>query len=157
MPVRLLGMATSDTDYYALDDTLAGRLIQAGIVGTMIAVPEFIPVGRGRRTLARLGVAAVGVTAAALANYVDEDPENDDPARLVTEMGADSVARTWALLGAGAAACALAARGASSTAGLLRARGVDKPYLLIGALAAAGVFAASQIQHHDTARRSIHV
>ncbi|MDR7330740.1 hypothetical protein [Corynebacterium guangdongense] len=150
-------MATSDTDYYALDDTLAGRLAQAGLAGAMIAVPDVIPVGRGRRTLARLGVAAVGVTAAALANYVDEDPDNDDPARLVAEMGADSVARTWALLGAGGAAWALAARGASSAAGLLRAGGVEKPYLLLGTLASAGVFAVSQRQHHDTDRRSTHV
>lgn len=148
-------------DYYALDDTLVGRLVQAGFVGALIAVPDAVPAGGGRRTLTRLGVAVGGVATAALANLFDENPDNDDPAQLIQDMGADSVAKTWAALGGGLLAVsvgnALATRGATAVAGGLRSRGVDKPYLLLGALAAAGVFAASQLQDNDTARRSIHV
>lgn len=67
---------TDHADFYALDDTLAGRITQAGLVGTAIALPDYIRSGP-LRVLATGGILLGGGALVAVLNSLDEDPGND--------------------------------------------------------------------------------
>lgn len=161
---------STETDYYALDDTLAGRLVQAGLVGAAVAVPDYVPAGEGARTWARVGVIVSGVIAAALANYYDENDEDDeeaagngdgDPAQLVDDMPADSLLKTAEVIAAVTAGATVVGWGAGrvtqKAADMLRGRGLRKPWTLFGVLAGGAVWVASEVQARDTAKRAEHV
>ncbi|WIM73215.1 hypothetical protein QP028_06580 [Corynebacterium suedekumii] len=110
------------TDYYSLDDTLAGRVTQSGVVGAFVASPDYVS-SRPARALVKLGLLAGGGALVAVLNSFDEDPDND-PAVMVDQLrqsighighragpdsdtpagdfSVDSPTRTWAIIVAAA-------------------------------------------------------
>lgn len=137
----------TQTDYYSVDDTRAGRLAQAAFLGAWEALQDYIP-SRAGRLLARTALLAGGVGLVAGLNMHDENP-NNDPAALLDEVDL-TPAQTWAAFPVGVAALA-----ASSTisgwcrdriAGLLRRRGVARPYTAWGLAVGAVAFVVSEAQ-----------
>lgn len=168
---------SSNTDFYSLDDTLAGRLAQAGISGISLALPDYVPSRVGRflvNTLIMVG----GVGLVAYLNSVDEDPGND-PAVLVDRMRQEigdigqrggpetdhsagdlgSPLRTWLIIGGALVSAVLLTRLESGArrwvVAKLAERGVRRPNTVIGAVGALIVFALSEALHrqqlHDRA------
>lgn len=157
---------SSNTDFYSLDDTPAGRLTQAGIVGLSIALPDHVPSRAGRFLInSLLGVGGLGLVA--YLNAVDENPGND-PAVLLDRMRQEigdigqrggpesdtsagdlgSPLRTWLIIGAALLSAVLLARlesrGREKLAAALLRRGVKRPNTVLGAGAAVLVYAASE-------------
>ena len=151
----------TEPDFYALDDTLVGRLVQAGLVGAYVAVPDYIPEGGGKRTWTRVGLVSVLVAAAAVANSWVEEPDEDEAARVMEDMKDVSVPKTLAIggaaLGAGILAEFGAAKLAKNLARRLRKRGFKQPYTLFGVLAGGVVFAQSVLESRSKSARSTHV
>lgn len=162
---------SSQTDFYSLDDTLAGRLAQAGITGASLALPDYVESRVGRFLLNTLIVVG-GVGLVAYLNSVDDDP-NNDPAILVDRMrqeigdigkeaGPDSdagvrdlgsPARTWlVIIGALIAAIAVTRLEASGRRWLVRKlseRGVRRPNTVLGGIGAVLAFAFSDYMHRQ--------
>ncbi|MCZ9309875.1 hypothetical protein ACUY3K_02645 [Corynebacterium uberis] len=140
-------------DYYALDDTRAGRLTQAGLAAALLAVHDWAPSPRAARAW-QAGILTGGVGLVAYLNATDENPDNDVHA-IVERMRAEphgdvlSPAATWGLLGGVVAGGVLAARGLArarrAAAGSLGRRGVAKPNTVLGLAVGAVVFAASEV------------
>ncbi|MGP6175082.1 hypothetical protein [Corynebacterium sp. A21] len=168
---------SSNMDFYSLDDTLAGRLAQAGILGIGLALPDYVPSRAGRFLInTLLGVGGVGLIA--YLNSVDEDPGND-PAVLIDRMrqeigdlgqkvGPDSDTsagdlgsplRTWLIIGAtiftALALSRLESGGRKWLANMLFKRGIKRPHTVIGGVAAVLTYAGSEVlnrqQHNDKA------
>lgn len=162
---------SSQTDFNSLDDTLAGRLAQAGIAGVSLALPDYIHSRLGR-FLANAVIVSVGVGLVAYFNSTDEDP-NNDPAILVDrirqgigdigqEAGPDSDTslreagsplKTWLIiLGALLAAVAVSRLEASGRRWLVRKlaqRGVKRPNTILGGVGAVLTFAFSEYLHRQ--------
>ncbi len=159
------------TDYYSLDDTLAGRIAQAGLVGTAVALPDYVRSGPAR-VLATGAVVVGGAALVAVLNSFDEDPDND-PAVMVDQLrrsigdigsvpgpGSDtppgdfstaSPATTWTVIVVALlvifALVRLDAALQRRLVGWLRRRGVARPNTWIGGVAATVVFAVSEVAH----------
>lgn len=158
---------SSNTDFYSLDDTPAGRLAQAGIAGISIALPDYVPSRAGRLLInGLLGVGGLGLVA--YLNAVDENPGND-PAVLLDRMRQEigdigqrggpesdtspgdlgSPLRTWLIIGVALLAAALLAwlesRGRGKLAAALLRRGVKRPNTVLGGVAAVLVYGASEV------------
>lgn len=174
------GGMSSNTDFYSLDDTLAGRLTQAGILGVGLALPDYVHSRVGRflvHTL--LGVGGMGLIA--YLNAVDEDTGND-PAVLIDRMrqeigdlgqkgGPDSDTsvgdlgsplRTWLIIGATVLAALALSRlesgGRKWLANALFKRGIKHPNTVIGGVAAVLTYVGSEVlnaqqQKSKTAQR----
>ena len=169
---------TDHTDFYALDDTLAGRITQAGLVGTAIALPDYIRSGP-LRVLATGGILLGGGALVAVLNSFDEDPGNDP--RVVMDQfrrsigdigsvpgpGSDtppgdfstaSAAQTWTvIIGALLVITVLVRVDAAvrrRVATWLRRQGVRRPNTWIGAVAAAVVFTVSEVSHRRLVARA---
>lgn len=127
-------------DYNALDNTTAGRALQAGFIGAFAAVPN---------TLARVGIAVAGIATVAAFNAFDEDPRNDLTARIDDTNQPASPARTWGLAALVAGGLTLGlkgfAAGHDAAAGALSKRGVPSPNTLLGVAAGTAAFAASEL------------
>lgn len=158
---------SSNTDFYSLDDTLAGRLTQAGIAGVSLALPDYVS-SRIARFLINALLAAGGLGLVAYFNAVDEDP-NNDPAVLLDRMRQEigdigqkggpesdtpvsdlgSPLRTWLIMGTALLAAVLLSRleskGRARLAGALLRRGIKRPHTLLGAAGAVLVYVASEL------------
>lgn len=64
------------SDLNSLDDTRAGRLVQAGVVAFCVALPDYVP-SWVQRLLINSVVLTGAVAAVAYLNMQDEDPSND--------------------------------------------------------------------------------
>lgn len=136
---------TTDADYYSLDDTLAGRLVQAALAAKFLAVPDYAST-RGRQWGLRAALLAAGAGLVAYLNAAEEDPEDEPDAYAPPEQAA-SPAATWAVIGGvGAGSVALLAT-EDRAARWLGRRGVRRPHTVLGALVGAAVFAGSEIEH----------
>lgn len=159
------------TDYYSLDDTLAGRVAQAGLVGTAVALPDYVRSGPAR-ALATGAVLVGGAALVAVLNSFDEDPAND-PAVMVDQLrrsigaigavpgpesdtppgdfSTASPATTWTViiiaLLAIFALVRLDAAVQRRVVAWLQRKGVSRPNTWIGGLAATVVFAVSEVAH----------
>ncbi|MBC3186631.1 hypothetical protein H7347_08645 [Corynebacterium sp. zg-331] len=137
----------TQTDYYSLDDTRAGRLAQAAFVGGWEALPDYVS-SRAARAAIKIVLAVGGAGLVGALNMIDEDPRND-PAALLDEVDL-SPAQTWAGLACGAAALiclpALSSRLRARAVDRLRRRGIRRPHTALGAVAAALVFLVSEVR-----------
>ena len=168
---------TDHTDFYALDDTLAGRITQAGLVGTAIALPDYIRSGP-LRVLATGGILLGGGALVAVINSFDEDPGNDPRVvmdqfrRSIGDIGrcrgrgrtpagdfsTASAAQTWTVILLALLLIAVLVRLDAAVqrrvAAWLRGQGVRRPNTWIGAVAAAVVFAVSEVSHRRLVARA---
>ncbi|MDK8450492.1 hypothetical protein [Corynebacterium mastitidis] len=137
----------TQTDYYSVDDTRAGRLAQAAFMGAWEGLQDYVP-SRPRRLLARTALLAGGLGLVAALNMRDEDP-NNDPAALLEEVDL-TPAQTWAAFLGGVAALAASSKASGwcrdRIAGMLRRRGVARPYTAWGLAVGAVAFVASEAQ-----------
>ena len=166
------------TDYYSLDDTLAGRITQAGLVGTAVALPDYLH-SKPLRVLTTGAIAVGGAALVAVLNSFDEDPDND-PAVMVDQLrrtigdigsapGPDSdlppgdlttasAAQTWTVIIVALLLIGLLARVDAAIqhriARWLSRRGVSRPHTWIGGVAAAVVFALSEVSHRRPAEQA---
>ncbi|GAB3947628.1 hypothetical protein [Corynebacterium tapiri] len=133
-------------DFYALDDTLPGRLTQSGLIAAFVAAGD-LP----RAALpTRLAIAAGGVGLVAVLNAYDEE-EGDEPAALYDAAQAD-LSTTWAIIGGVTGIAALAHVAERAAARALDKRGVSYPHSIIGAIAGVGSFVAAEAAHRRAAR-----
>lgn len=166
---------TSNTDVFTLDETLAGRLTQAGMAGVSLALPDYVSSRAGRfllNTLITLG----GVGLVAYLNSIDQDPRKD-PARVMGRMRQEfeqarqqdasdedtpavtsgSKLRMWLVLGgsllAAFAVSRLEAGGRRWLVRKLRDRGVKRPHTVIGAIGALLVYVFTEIMYRDSLAR----
>lgn len=166
------------TDYYSLDDTLAGRLTQAGLVGATVALPDYIR-SRPLRALAAGSIAVGGAALVAVLNVMDDDPEND-PAVMFDKMrrsigdigttpgpGSDfpagdfstaTPAQTWTVILVALALIGVLVRLDAAlqrrVVAWLRRRGVQRPNTWLGGVAAAVVFGISEAAHQRRGQRA---
>ncbi|MGV0342511.1 hypothetical protein ACUY3L_10540 [Corynebacterium mastitidis] len=127
----------TQTDYYSVDDTRAGRLAQAAFMGAWEGLQDYVP-SRPRRLLARTALLAGGLGLVAALNMRDEDP-NNDPAALLEEVDL-TPAQTWAASSKASGWCR------DRIAGMLRRRGVARLYTAWGLAVGAVAFVASEAQ-----------
>lgn len=121
-----------ETDYNALDDTLAGQCVQAGFIAAFCAFPA-----------ARVPLAVANVAAVAAANARAEDSEHDLTAHVDEAQGEDdAVVLSWAVI-AGVAAAGAAGLWAAGKAADLVARKLGK---WTGPALGAAYLAAKQLQ-----------
>ena len=136
----------ASADSYALDDTLAGRVIQALGVASCVAVPDVVK-GRWPIAGARVGVLAVTVVTAGLANSVVESEEELQ----IDVVGEEaSPLSTWAIISGAAAALGGLAAVEGRLASWLRKKGRKRPHTLLGAVIGAGVFALSEREYRKS-------
>lgn len=159
------------TDYYSLDDTLAGRVAQAGLVGTVVALPDHVRSGPAR-VLTTGAVVVGGAALVAVLNSFDEDPDND-PTVLVDQLrrsigdigsvpgpGSDtppgdfstaSPVTTWSVILVALLVIFVLVRLDAAlqrrVVTWLHRRGVARPNTWLGGLAAMVVFAVSEVAH----------
>lgn len=138
-------------DYNALDNTTAGRALQAAFVAAALAVPDYTR-STPARALAWVGIGAAALGTVAAFNAFDEDPRNDLTALIDDAPAAEttgSPAKTWGLVAAGLAAFAAGIRAhvavQTRVANALRKRGVSLPNTVFGAAFAAVTFVASEL------------
>lgn len=166
------------TDHYSLDDTLAGRVAQAGLVGTAVALPDYIRSGPAR-ALATGAVVLGGAALVAVLNSFDEDPDND-PTLMVDQLrrsigdigsvpgpesdtppgdfSTASPATTWSVIAGALLVIVVLVRLDAAlqrrVVTWLRRRGVSRPNTWLGGIAAAVVFAVSEVSHRKLVARA---
>ncbi|QGU03512.1 hypothetical protein [Corynebacterium comes] len=166
------------TDYYSLDDTLAGRIAQAGMVGTAVALPDYLS-SRPLRALVTAGIGVGGAALVAVLNSFDEDPDND-PALMVDQLrrsigdigsvpgpesdtppgdfSTASPLKTWTVIVVAllviVALVRLDAALQRRIVAWLRHRGVSRPNTWMGGVATVLVFAVSEIAHQRRVRQA---
>ncbi|AKK07619.1 hypothetical protein [Corynebacterium testudinoris] len=161
------------TDYYSLDDTLAGRVAQASVAGTIMSLPDYIE-SKFLRFLVGTGIFTVGMASVAVLNALDDDPDNDlsvvadNLRRSIGDIGktagpewelkagdisVDSPARTWLIIGGvgvvSAGLLKLDGMMRRSMVKSLRKRGVKRPNTVLGVIAGVSVFALSELSHRQ--------
>jgi hypothetical protein len=166
------------TDYYSLDDTLAGRIAQAGMVGTAVALPDYIS-SRPLRALATAGIGVGGTALVAVLNSFDEDPDNDPTVmfdqlrRSIGDIGSvpgpgsdtppgdfstASPVQTWSVLSAALAVLVVLMRLDAvlqrRLVAWLRRRGFSRPNTWFGGVAATVVFAIAEVAHQRRRQQS---
>lgn len=164
------------TDYYSLDDTLAGRIAQAGMVGTAVALPDYIRSGP-LRALVTAGIGVGGAALVAVLNSFDEDPDNDPAVmfdqlrRSIGDIGSvpgpesdtppgdfstASPVQTWTVIIAVLAVLFVLLRLDSAlqrrVVAWLRRRGVARPNTWLGGVATVVVFALAEVAHQRRGR-----
>ncbi|MDO5512881.1 hypothetical protein [Corynebacterium sp.] len=162
---------TDKTDFYTLDDTVAGRITQAGLAGAAIALPDYIRSGP-LRVLATGAIVLGGGALVAVLNSFDEDPDNDPRLmmdqirRSIGDIGAASgpasdtppgdystasAAQTWTVIIAALLVIVVLARADAAVqrriATWMRRQGIARPNTWLGAVAAACVYAVSEVSH----------
>lgn len=147
-------MLADEIDYNALDNTTAGRAIQAGFIFAALAVPDVVETRRGR-IAAITGLAAANLVTIAAFNAFDEDPRNDLSEVLNRQEFAEGEdvagpVQTWGVLAglgaAGALALTAAETATDAAAKWLRGRGVNAPHTALGAGVAAIAFGAMELR-----------
>lgn len=134
-----------DVDNYSLDDTLAGRLVQAGLAAGFVAVPDFVSSTRAEFG-PRAAVLASGIGLVAYLNAAEEDPQ-DEPDSYAPAEDAASPVTTWVIIGGVTAGIVALTKGEDRAAKWLKRRGADRPHTTLGALVGAVVFVGSEIEH----------
>lgn len=155
---------TNSTDYYMLDNTLAGQIAQAGAVAVSTALPDYVA-SKPLRALANVGLIGGLGWLAVKANLSDDDPNNDpdaifakvadllerddhseDENMRVVDFGGP--ASTWAVVlgtvGALAATVQATSVGQAAIANRMAKAGIKDPNTVLGLAAAAGIFALSR-------------
>lgn len=143
-------MNSTEKDSYSLDDTLTGRLVQAGIAGAFVAAPDYVSSKAGK-FWARTALLGAGIGAVAVANAMEED-EGEEPEDFALEEPGPPLL-TWAIVGAGGAVLAGLAAGEDALANRMRRRGVRRPHTRLGAIVGGAVLVASEVNHrrHEAA------
>ena len=142
---------TGNTDNYALDDTLAGRIAQSAIIGAVTAYPDWI---KNRTVL----IGAYALSAAGflgLVGYLNAQDEDDEEFGQVpddaTTLPAWFIVAGVAVFALGAALDIAVTR---RVAGWLRKRGVTKSWTLLGVIGAGLTFVVSEAEAREIARRA---
>ena len=144
-------VSADNTDNYALDDTLAGRIAQSAIIGVVTSYPDWI---KNRTVL----IGAYALSAAGflgLVGYLNAQDEDDEEFGQVPDDAPTLPA--WSIV-AGVAVSALGAAldiaVTRRVVGWLRKRGVSKPWTLLGAIGAGLTFVVSEAEAREIARRA---
>ena len=124
-------------DNYALDDTLAGRVVQAGFAGAALSLPDYI---KNPKALITSYILLLGSFTGLVGylNAIDED-EGTTP-----EPPAESSLPLWQLIAGLSTIAVLKVLGLRKLAKTLTKRGVNKPWSIFGGAGAGVVFAASE-------------
>lgn len=137
------------TDSYSLDDTRAGRVVQALGAAACVAIPDAVS-GRWPIIAARAGVLAATATAAGVINAVEEKDEVEQ--ELVDDSA--SPLTTWAIIGGIVAGLGGLAACENQIAKQLTKRGVRRPHTALGMTVGAMVYVASELEHLRQTRES---
>ena len=127
----------NDVDNYALDDTLAGRVVQAGFVGAALSFPDYIKNSKALVTTYILTLASFTGLVGYL-NAIDEDEEHSP------QPPEESTFPLWQLIAGLSVAGVLKILGLRKLAKALRKQGAKKPWSIFGGLGAVLVFAVSE-------------
>ena len=129
--------ADKKEDNYALDDTLAGRVVQAGFAGAALSLPDYI---KDPKSLITSYILLLGSFTGLVGylNAIDED-EATTP-----EPPAGSSLPLWQLIAGLGTLAVLKVPGLRKLAKTLTKRGVKKPWSIFGGVGAGVVFAASE-------------
>lgn len=142
-------MGETQIDYNALDNTTAGRAIQAGFVGALYAVNDFTE-SQKAQTGAIIALLAGYVATIGAFNAFDEDPRNDLTASISRDSDkVASPAKTWGLFGGVLAGLGVGTyihvRFHSWLGRTLRKKGISHPHTSMGVIIALAVFAATEV------------
>ncbi len=157
------------SDLNSLDDTRAGRLVQAGLITFCVALPDYVPSWVQRAVINSL-VTTGALAAVAYLNMQDDDPSNDpevimerikqnleaaerehqaDEAGGGAALTEGSPLRTWAIiLGLILGSVVLSVvefKLRSRFTRFLATKGVKRPNTLLGLLAGAVLFGLSEV------------
>ena len=123
-----------EVDNYALDDTLAGRVVQAGFVGAALSFPDYIKNSKALVTTYILTLASF----TGLVGYLNAIDEHSP------QPPEESTFPLWQLIAGLSVAGVLKILGLCKLAKALRKQGVKKPWSIFGGLGAVLVFAGSE-------------
>ena len=126
-----------EVDNYALDDTLAGRVVQAGFAGAALSFPDYIKNPKALVTTYILTLASFTGLVGYL-NAIDEDEEHSP------EIPEESTFPLWQLIAGLGVAVVLKVLGLRKLAKALRKQGVKKPWTIFGGIGSVLVFAGSE-------------
>lgn len=126
-----------EADNYALDDTLAGRVVQAGFVGAALSFPDYIKNPKALVTTYILTLASFTGLVGYL-NAIDEDEEHSP------QPPEESTFPLWQLIAGLGVAVVLKVLGLRKLAKVLRKQGVKKPWTIFGGIGSVLVFAGSE-------------
>lgn len=124
-------------DNYALDDTLAGRVVQAGFAGVALCLPDYV---KKPKALITSYILLLG-SFAGLVGYLNAIDEEEEAS---PQPPAESSVSLWQLIAGLGAIGGLKILGLRKLAQALYRRGVKKPWSIFGGIGAAVVFAASE-------------
>lgn len=124
-------------DNYALDDTLAGRVVQAGFAGVALSLPDYI---KNPKALITSYILLLG-SFTGLVGYLNAIDEDEDT---TPEPPAESSLPLWQLIAGLGTIAVLKVLGLRKLAKALTKRGVKKPWSIFGGVGAGVVFAASE-------------
>ena len=129
--------ADKKEDNYALDDTLAGRVVQAGFAGAALSLPDYI---KNPKALITSYILLLG-SFTGLVGYLNAVDEEEDT---TPEPPAESSLPLWQLIAGLSIIAVLKVLGLRKLAKALTKRGVKKPWSIFGGVGAGVVFAASE-------------
>ena len=124
-------------DNYALDDTLAGRVVQAGFAGAALSLPDYI---KNPTALITSYILLLG-SFTGLVGYLNAIDEEEDT---TPEPPTESSLPLWQLIAGLSIIAVLKVLGLRKLAKALTKRGVKKPWSIFGGAGAGVVFAASE-------------
>jgi hypothetical protein len=129
--------ADNKEDNYALDDTLAGRVVQAGFAGAALSLPDYI---KNPKSLITSYILLLG-SFTGLVGYLNAVDEEEDT---TPEPPAESSLPLWQLIAGLSIIAVLKVLGLRKLAKALTKRGVKKTWSIFGGAGAGVVFAASE-------------
>src|SRR5699024_9643120 len=124
-------------DNYALDDTLAGRVVQAGFAGAALSLPDYV---KKPKALITTYILLLG-SFAGLVGYLNAIDEEEEAS---PQPPAESSVSLWQLIAGLGAIGGLKILGLRKLAQALYRRGGKKPWAIFGGIGAGVVFAASE-------------
>ena len=127
----------NEVDNYALDDTLAGRVVQAGFVGAALSFPDYISKPKSLAATYILTLASFTGLVGYL-NAIDEDEEH------TPEAPGESTFPLWQLVAGLSVAGVLKVLGLRKLAKALRKQGVKRPWTVFGGIGSVLVFVGSE-------------